>query len=271
MMTRSRLLGWQVVLLACCIPVLLGAQRVDALSPLQALVGEDYHYAIDFLFFTKLGAGQLRLAPTAQPNVFQAELVGHTLGVASWLAGERTQTYTSLMELSADGFLRSIEHTSRIVKRRWGKLRHRERHYRYDYAQGKVYDQKTKDGRPAPQKEHAIPPGQQPVDMLTAFYNLRTGAYGPLVRGASFAIPTCSGKGFSAIEVEVLSHAQQAEHGYFPTHGLLVQVKLDPELFATGSGKMYIWFDAGGVPGRGIVEDLVGMGDVRGYLDLEGL
>lgn len=271
MMPRAPFFSLLVVSLVCSLSMPASALGDGATLPLQSLVGEEYRYAIDFLVFTRLAAGELRLVATDRPNIYRAELIGRTLGIASWLAGDRTQTYTSLMELTADGSLRSIEHESRIVKRRWGKWQNRERHYRYDYQQGKVFDVKLKEGVPGAPKEHTIPPGRQPVDMLTAFYNLRTGVYGALERGARIRIPTFSSKGFSEITADVLTPAQQARQSFFPAHGLLVQVNLDPEIFDTSSGNLYIWFDDGGVPGRGIVEDLIGMGDVRGYLDQEGL
>lgn len=242
------------------------AQEKGAEKAIQQMVGEDYLYAIDFLFFNRLAEGELRLSRTVQPEIFRAELVGRTLGVASWLSGDRTQTYSSLMELTPDGSLRSVEYTSRIVKRKWGQWKDRGRQHRYDYAQGIVFEEKFKEGVISSNKEHRIPDGQQPVDMLTAFYNLRSGVYGSLVRGAQFRIPTFSGKGFSTITVNVLTAAQQGEQKFFPPHGLLLLVTLDPEVFDTGSGNLYCWLDEAGVPERGIVEDIIGMGDVRGYL-----
>ena len=107
--------------------------------------------------------------------------------------------------------------------------------------------------------------------MLTAFYNLRAGVYGPLARGAQFLIPTYSGKGFSNITVKVLTVVQQDKQDFFPSHGLLLSVTLDPEVFDTDSGNLYFWFDDTGVPERGIVEDIIGMGDVRGSLVEEDL
>lgn len=252
-------------------PVCVEAQEVGAEKEIQRMVGENYLYAIDFLFFTRLAEGELRLSETDQPNIYRAELIGRTLGVASWLSGDRTQTYTSVMELTPEGALRSIEHTSRIVKRKWGKWRDRGRHHHYDYTQGIVLEEKSKEGVVSSRKERKIPDGQQPVDMLTAFYNLRAGAYGPLARGSHFLIPTYSGKGFSDITVTVLTHAQQVKQKFFPAHGLLLSVTLDPEVFDTGSGDLYFWLDDAGVPERGIVEDIIGMGDVRGYLVEEDL
>ncbi len=40
--------------------------------------------------------------------------------------------------------------------------------------------------------------------------------------------------------------------------------KIDPKIFETGSGILYVWFNNEGVPERGIVEDMIGLGDVMG-------
>ena len=268
---RQVLLPFLFLLLFFSVPGHVGAQETGIAKPIQELVGEDSLYAIDFLFFTKLAEGELRLSETDLPNVYRAELVGRTLGVASWLTGDRTQTYISLMELTPDGSLRSIEHLAKITKHKWGKWQNRVRYYRYDYGQGKVFDQKFKGGVFRPEKEYDIPEGQQPVDMLTAFYNLRAGTYGPLVRGAKFSISTYAKGEFPKLEINVLTLEQQAEHGYLPSHGLLVEVIVDPEVFETGSGKLYVWFNDAGIPERGIIEDLIGFGDIRGYLNEEDL
>jgi hypothetical protein len=175
------------------------------------------------------------------------------------------------MELTPDGSLRSIEHVARIDKLRWGMRRNWERLHRYDYEQGKVFVEKSKEGVSRSKKEHEIPTGQQPVDMLTAFCNLRTGVYGRLVRGAHFLIPTYSDDGFTEIEINVLTVEQQAEYEYFPSHGQLVRAKIDPEVFENDSGNLYIWFNNAGVPERGIVENMIGKGDLMVSLDEEGL
>jgi len=104
------------------------------IMPLQALVGEDRSYGIDFLFFNRLAEGELRFAATDTEGVFKAELVGRTLGIASWLAGDRTQTYTSTMRWMPDGTLHSIEHVSHIRKKRWGTWTNRQKVRRFDYV-----------------------------------------------------------------------------------------------------------------------------------------
>lgn len=271
MTCRVALLSVLILALVFVLPTCVLAQGDGIKQSVQRMAGEDYLYSIDFLFFTRLAEGELRFFETDQAGIYRAVLIGRTLGVAAWLTGDRTQTYTSLMKQVPDGSLLSIEHTSRIVKRKWGKWRDRGRHHRYDYERGIVFEEKTKEGAVSSRKERKIPAGQQPVDMLTAFYNLRAGVYGPLVRGAQFLIPTYSGKGFAKIGVKVLTVAQQAERDYFPADGMLLSASLDPEIFDTGSGNIYFWMSNAGVPERGIVEDVIGMGDVRGSLIVEGL
>ena len=84
-------------------------------------------------------------------------------------------------------------------------------------------------------------------------------------------IPTYSSKGFVNIEVNVLTAEQQSKQKFFPTHGLLVSAIIDPEIFETDSGGLYFWFDGEGVPVHGIVADVIGLGDVRGYIAEEAL
>lgn len=269
MLRRSRLIGLIALLLVFQAGP-LAAQEGDFPTSIQKLVGEDLRYAIDFLVFHRVAQGELRLSESAQPGVYLAELAGRPLGVVSWLSGERIQTYSSLMKLSMDGSLRTVEYVAKVVKRRWGKQQNREHRYRYDYEHGKIFDEKGGGGARS-LTEHDIPDGQQPVDMLAAFYNLRIGVYGALVRGARLLIPTYSAGKFTEIDVQVMTHEQQARQKYFPSYGILLKVRIDPEIFDTGSGNLYVWFDDAGVPGRGIVEDLIGLGDVQGYLDKEGI
>jgi len=231
----------------------------------QALAGEELSYFMDFLVFEKLATGRLSLAATDRPNVYRVELVGRTLGIASWLTGNRVQTYTTLMELAPDGSLRTIEHTSRVQKKTFGKIKDRGKRFRYNYETRKVSMAKARDGVYRPGEDFVFPEGVQPVDMLAAFYNLRAGLYGPLAYGAEFKIPSLTRDGFSDIEVVILTVEEQAKHSHFPSDGMLLQITLDPEVFDTGGGSIYVWFNGFGTPERGIVEDVIGLGNVKGY------
>jgi hypothetical protein len=52
---------------------------------------------------------------------------------------------------------------------------------------------------------------------------------------------------------------------------LLLKVKIDKELFDTDNGIVYVWLDPQGRPAQVVVEDVIGLGDVRGTLQKEEL
>ncbi len=241
------------------------AQKDHALRLMTNFTAEELHYSIDFLFFKRLAAGRLSFRSTAEPDIYIAELEGRTLGVAAWLTSERTQRYTSRMRLMPDGRLRSLVHESQILKRKNNQWSDRGKRYRFDHAQGKVYQEKSRDGIYRPDQQFNLPKESDPVDILTAFYNLRAGIYGPLTAGSDLAIPTFSSKGFNEIGVHVMTPEEQRAEKFFPPSGLLLRVHIDPEVFETDSGDLFVWLNNDGEPERGIVEDIIGMGDVRGY------
>ncbi len=234
--------------------------------PLQAMVGERYEYTLDFFIFKDLAEGRLQFTAEKEPGRYRAELVAHTLGVASWLSGDRTQRYLSIMEEDGTGRLRSISHESSIHKRKGKEWLDRQKRYRFDYQAGKVYQDKGEQGHFKPGLVFELPAGQPPVDILTGFYNLRSGVYGKLSPGTRLKIPTFSTKGISEIDVEVLTDSQRQTQLFFPLNGTLLRIKVDPEIFDTGGADLYAWFNENGQPERGIVENVIGLGDVQGRL-----
>ena len=242
------------------------AARAGGNGNLLALVGEDHHYGIDFLVFQNLAEGSLSFAAETTPGHYRAELEARTLGVAAWLTGDRTQRYVTVMEETADGSLRSISYESTVIKRKNGAWTHRGKRYRFDYQAGKVYLDQSDGEKFKPAKEFPLPAGSSPVDILTGFYNLRLGVYGKLAPGARLQIPTFTSKGVSAIDVEVLTDKDRQALTFFPHNGTLLRVRVDPEIFNTGDAGLYAFFDETGRPSHGIVEDIIGMGDVYGYL-----
>ena len=241
-----------------------------AVPPRQKLAEERYEYTLDFLVFKDLAEGRLQLTAEPTPGRYRAELVAHTLGVASWLSGDRTQRYVSIMEAQGGG-LRSVSHESSIHKRKRGKWTDRQKRYRFDYLHGKVYQERGEDGHFKPGLVIELPADRTPVDILTGFYNLRSGVYGAMVPGARLTIPTFTSKGIAEIVIEVLSGPQRLARPFFPATGTLLRVIVDPEVFETKDSDLYVWFDESGRPARGIVENVIGLGDVYGHLREEQL
>lgn len=236
------------------------------LRTFQQMAGEDHLYTLDFLFFKDLAEGQLRLTVENTPGRYRAELVASTLGVASWLSGDRTQRYVSIMEEDGTGRLRSVSHESSIHKRKHGKWNDRRKRYRFDYRAGKVYQEKGENGRFQAGLVFELPSDRLPVDILTGFYNLRAGVYGAMTPGTHIRIPTFTTQGISDIEIEVLSGPARLARPFFPATGTLLRIRVDPEVFDTGGADLYAWFDESGRPASGIVENVIGLGDVYARL-----
>ena len=260
-----RLIICLALLLLSVLPGTTVAAVIDREEAHERLAGEDYRYSIDFLVFRNLAEGRLRLVRDTVPGRYRAELEAKTLGVAAWLTGDRTQRYVAVMEAVGDGSLRSVSYQSSIIKRKHGEWTRRDKRFRFDYPAGKVYYDESDGGPFHKEREYPLPSGTTPVDMLTGFYNLRLGVYGALRPKAHLQIPTFTSRGTGTIDVEVMTDAALAAQPFFPQAGTLLRVRVSPEIFHTGNAGLYVFFDAGGRPTHGIVEDIIGMGDVYGY------
>ncbi len=263
-------IGLLLVFIGAPRPCLAAATAAAERSRPTAPVAERYRYDIAFLWFERIAEAELSLQSTKEPNRWQAVLEANTLGVAAWLTSDRAQHYASLMQLDDEGGLTSLRHDSNIIKTKAGRQRVRLKSYLFDHQQQCIIQRVNRDGR---QKEDLVlpMPSAKPNDILTAFYNFRHGLYGPLVQGAIYRIPTYSRKGPSEIVVEVLGNKQRPRKPKFPDQGLLLKVQLDKEVFDTDKGIVYVWLDEQGRPAQVVVEDVIGLGDVRCTLQQKGL
>lgn len=230
---------------------------------------ETFLYDISYLCFDRLAEGRLTLSPGERAGSFRAELEARTLGVAGWLTGDRAHRYISLMESGPDGRFYFLSHESSIIKGKGKAKEIRGKRYLFDAARGEVRYQRLKEGKVS--RETIIPVDRQapPSDVLTAFVNFRSGFFGPIEAGRRYEIPTFSHKGNSKIVVETVSEIERRYYPSFPAGGVLARVTVDGEVFDTGGGHIFVWFDANGAPVQGMVEDVIGIGTVRGMLRRE--
>ncbi|OEU60009.1 MAG: hypothetical protein BA870_00080 [Desulfuromonadales bacterium C00003094] len=230
---------------------------------------EQYRYDIAFLWFDRIAEAELSLQPAEEPNRWQATLEAKTRGVAAWITSDRAQHNASLMQLEDKGFFTSLRYDSNILKTKDGQKRSRLKSYLFDHQQQHIIQRVNRNGR---QKEDVILPMPQeaPNDLLTAFYNFRHGVFGPVVEGAKYHIPTYNSKGPNDIVVEVLGIKQRPRRPKFPKQGLLLKVQINKETFDTDNGIVYVWLDEQGRPAQVVVEDVIGLGDVRGTLQKKG-
>jgi len=241
------------------IPVL----RAPALS-FEELVGREYVYDIAFLWFDHLAKGRFTLMRGDRPGTFRAILEARTLGVAAWLTGDRVQSYVALMERQDDGRLRSLRYESRILRKRKGKLVDRTKRFTFDYENREVRVEKLGDDKRMWLEVLPMEGDQPPNDLLTAYFNFRGGYFGPLEVGRHYVVPSFNRQGAGDIEIDLLKPDQRP--GLFPPGGLVARLKIDPEIFDSEEGGIYVRFDERLRPVQGIVENVIGLGDVRGIL-----
>lgn len=230
----------------------------------EFLDGEELHYDISFLWFDRLATGSLKVEPTAEPDAWRVELSARTLGIAAWLTRDREQSYVSIMRRESDGSMRALEHSSSLFKGSGKNREGRVKRYIFDYESGKVDILVERPGKETKRSILELDGDHIPNDILTAYMNLRLGALGPLTPGRVIKVPTLTRKGEKEMVIEILADGDQPKQGFFPKGGVLCKVTVDQEVFRTGGGYIYTWFDPGGKPRRGVVENVLGMGDVRG-------
>lgn len=239
---------------------------LSTVTPIAEILGENYYYDISFLWFDHLAEGRIMLEKGEQSDTYRAMLEARTLGVAAWLTGDRVQRYVSVMRVADDGSLSSLIYESHILKKKKGKIDNRVKRYTFDSENRTILYQKFKGEKKV--SEELIPWSHEewPDDFLTAFYNFRLGNSGPLVPGASYRIPTFKREGPADIQIEILPEKARPSKSFFPAGGHLVKVILDPDVFETAGGDVFMWMDASGRPVKGLVEKVIGLGDVKGTM-----
>lgn len=239
---------------------------LDGCPPaLHRFIGLSRNYDVSFLWFDRLAEGHLDFVLDAVPGRYRAVLEARTLGAAAWLTGDRVQRYETLMVWSPQGRLQPIEFTSSIYKKKRGKKIVQTKFYTFDERACKVEMFRIKDGTKSAGTPLKLKGKTLPVDFLTAYFNLVSGADGPIAEGDRREMLTFGKDGEAQIVVEVLRPERWPETPFFPKgNGLLLKVSLPPEVLDTGGGAVFALLDRNGHPERGIVENVLGMGDVRG-------
>lgn len=237
-------------------------------ASLRSLIELDRHYNLSFLWFDSLAVGQLsfRRDPSA-PNRYRAILDAKTLGVAAWLTGDRVQHYETLMEMTPEGRFVALEYRSMIHKKKGGRVIEQTKTYKFEPATRTIFVTRHKVSPNKEEKVFKIVCEHCPVDFLTAGFNFISGADGPLEAGVRKEILTFTDKGESNISIEVLSAAKWPQTPFLKKgSGTLLKVILPTEILDTGGGAVYALLDEKSLPQRVIVENVLGLGDVRGEL-----
>ena len=233
--------------------------------PILSLVGESLEYDISFLWFDSLAEGSLQLLPGEQPGTFRVVMEAKTLGVAAFFTKDRVEKFQTLMEIGSSGLLQPLWHSSHTIRGNETSRNEKITRYTYDYASGRVQYQKIKNGHVYTDKWFDIEEEKPLFDILSALYNLRLGYYG-ISGQETLLIPTFHRKGTQDIVVEPLLKTGRKDRKFFAGDTVQCRILVDPSVFGTKGRDILASFDVNMRPQKGIIKNVIGLGDVKGKL-----
>lgn len=232
--------------------------------PILQLVDEQLNYDISFLWFERLAEGSIRLENGPETGTFLVTMEARTLGLAAFFTRNRIEQHQTLMRIGGNGLLEPLWYRSR--SRRDSGSDHKEmlKEMVFDYDNGRMHFRKIKNGRLSDRRSFELKPDQPHYDVLSALYNLRLGFFGE-VGLKTISIPTFHSHGPEEIIVEPLD-PEVKDNRFFAPAPVRVKILVDPEVFDTDGRDILAAFDGLMRPSKGIIKDVIGLGDVRGVL-----
>ncbi|MBN1141415.1 MAG: hypothetical protein JXB25_06430 [Deltaproteobacteria bacterium] len=230
--------------------------------------GEVCRYDIGVLKFDRVGEAEFRFEEIGEGR-FRAVLAAATMGIAAKLSGHRRQTYQTVMERGPDGKYRPLRFEYERTKKNGSDLDVQVKRYDFDYQQRLVRYLRIKNGRAGRGAVWSMGEGSAPADFLTGFVNFRSGFYGHPAPGHPLSLPTFVRGGASEIRIEAAGSGVSKQRDFFRECPGLFRVILDPEVFDTGGGAVFVCLDGENRLLRGAVENVLGMGDVLGEMRSE--
>ncbi|NOY12236.1 MAG: DUF3108 domain-containing protein [Deltaproteobacteria bacterium] len=252
------------VLLTTTFPA-FAAVSPGAVQSVESLVGERLTYDISFLWFKHLAEGSIRLERGEKLGTYLATMEARTRGFAAFVTRNRVEKYQTLMEVGPDGLLRPLVHSSQTFKGKGKDLREKKTSYTFDYLKRQVKYKKIKYHRITADETLPLGTAGPVYDILSAFYNLRLGAFGSFAQ-QSIHMPTFYRKGVEEIVVTPMVDRNGKDGKFFAADGTLCKVLVDPSVFKTNGRELFVSFDKNNRLERGIIKNVIGLGDVKGVL-----
>ncbi|WP_303722800.1 DUF3108 domain-containing protein [Malonomonas rubra] len=233
--------------------------------PVERLVGERLAYDVSFLWFKNLAEGTISLERGDKPGTYLAVMEARTRGFAAFVTKHRIEKYQTLMEIGPNGLLRPLVHSSHTFKGQGDQQKEKRTSYSFNYDNRQVHYQKMKYQQIAVDENLPLETEGPVYDILSAFYNLRLEAFGAL-DGDEIHLPTFHRKGIEEIVVAPLKNEKHADNRFFANQGTLCKVLVDPSVFKTDGSELFVSFDRQNRLERGIIKNVIGLGDVKGVL-----
>ncbi|MCK4621352.1 MAG: DUF3108 domain-containing protein [Desulfuromonadales bacterium] len=259
-----------LVLILLFVPLIVSAEvQLENSSqknhPIENLVGEKLYYDVSFLWFKRLAEGSISLQRAEQPGTYLAVMQARTLGLAAFFTRNRIEKYQTLLEIGPNGLLRPLVHSSHTFKGSGDQQREKRTTYTFDFSAGQVHYKKVKNGRVDADELLPLETDGPVFDILSAFYNLRIESFGKIAH-RKIVLPTFHRKGVEEIIIAPAEKLSSSDQRFFGDTTLLCKVLVDPSVFKTKGRDLYVGFDEKNRLERGIIKNVIGLGDVKGVL-----
>jgi hypothetical protein len=241
-----------------------GPPLAEGAPVVASFCGERLAYEVTVLFFRRAAVSQLSLEPAADAGRYLARLSVETKGFAR-LLDRRRHVYTSLLA-PCEGGRRWCPR--RFVSDLTGAGGREVTTVEVDPLRGLISLTTERGGVVTEVDRRPVQPGAHYDDLLSAFYNLRAGVYGPIERGRRYEIATLPMDGTTHLTVHVLAGKDEAQaRRKYRTgdDGFLVAVGARKGT-SREEGEMVVWFSADLVPLGGVVRNYTGFGSLQGRL-----
>lgn len=234
----------------------------------DAFLNNDFKYKVKFLWFNNVAEARLFFKKGKKPKEYKAVLEGQTKGFIGWLTSNRKHRYTSTMELinTLNGpHLRSNHFLREVIN---GEEREKTS-YILNHKNRQVTVKHSKTGMDDEVNHFEMPGNKIYEDLLSAYFNVKSGVLGNIQKGGIFEIDTISRKKVSKVKVTVIDDNAHGINELVEINNkasFIIKLELDKELFGQKNGAVWAWTDINLVPLTGRIVDVIGFGDVWGTI-----
>ncbi len=225
--------------------------------------GEVLKYKIGFWLFKKVGIATFKCEKNGNDLVVTID--AYTAGFLDKII-HRHNIYRTIMKIE-DGANRLMPVSSYEKKIKRKKERVIITNYDYD---NNICEYKTwRNGVIHKEGSVKLEPNASD-DMISVSYNFRNEIYGEVKEGANFDITTVYKDKFPSFSVNVRSADNSDElskwKNIIPNAKYVADVSLDPEVLDSEEGKLVILYSEDLMPVGYVVKDVIGFGDLYGFL-----
>ncbi len=228
----------------------------------ETFESEELVYRIAFWWFSHAADGRIKVERDGDDYLIT--LYAETTGFIGWATRYRKDIYKAYVEEINDGRrfrVKTFERESKISDRVRRSI------ITMDYEKRIMKERSWGGGKEEKHKEEPIPEGILYDDYLSAFYNFRFGAYGPIEKGREYTIRTFPKKGVSTMYLRLVTDEEKTERmGESDTVDYLADIKIGKEIFGSQTGEIEAFFTKELIPVSGVIKDMIFFGDVRGTL-----